>query len=86
MRIDLLKNGIRVTNIAPGLVETEFSLVRFKGDGEKAEIPYKGLDPLTGDDIADVIYYCATLPVHVNINDVVIMPTAQASANHYHRS
>lgn len=85
MRIDLLHNGIKVTNIAPGLVDTEFSIVRFKGDSDKAEVPYKGLKPLTGDDIADTIYYCATLPAHVNINDVVIMPTAQASANHYSR-
>ena len=86
MRIDLLKHNIKVTNIAPGMVETEFSLVRFKGDSEKAEVPYRGLKPLTGDDIADVIYYCASLPDHVNINDIVVMPTAQASATHYFRS
>jgi len=86
MRIDLVKDGIKVTNIAPGLVDTEFSLVRFKGNRALSTIPYKGLDPLTGDDIADIIYYCASLPSHVNINDAVIMPTAQASANHYHRS
>jgi NADP-dependent 3-hydroxy acid dehydrogenase YdfG len=85
MRIDLLKSGVRVTNVAPGLVETEFSLVRFKGDREKAETPYKGLDPLTGDDVAGVIYFCATTPDHVNINDIVVMPAAQGSANHYHR-
>jgi len=86
MRIDLLKHNIKVTNIAPGMVETEFSLVRFKGDSEKAEGPYRGLKPLTGDDIADVIYYCASLPEHVNINDIVVMPTAQASATYYFRS
>ena len=80
MRIDLLKDGIRVTNVAPGLVETEFSVVRFKGDAAKAETPYKGLAPLSGDDIADVIFYCAGLPPHVNINDVLVMPAAQASA------
>lgn len=80
MRIDLVKNNIKVTNIAPGMVDTEFSLVRFKGDEEKAKIPYNGMKPLTGDDIADVIYYCSTLPEHVNINDVLIMPTSQASA------
>lgn len=82
MRIDLLEHGIKVTNIAPGLVETEFSLIRFKGDTEKAAIPYKGLKPLSGDDIADIIYYCATLPQHVNINDVVVTPLAQAGSNH----
>lgn len=85
MRIDLLRDGVKVTNVAPGLVETEFSIVRFKGDIKKAETPYQGLVPLTGDDIADVIYFCATTPGHVNINDIVVMPAAQASANHYHR-
>jgi NADP-dependent 3-hydroxy acid dehydrogenase YdfG len=85
MRIDLVDHGIRVTNIAPGLVETEFSLVRFKGDESKAEKPYEGMQPLTGEDIADAIYYCATLPAHVNINDMLIMPTAQASATKVHR-
>lgn len=85
MRIDLLHDRVKVTNIAPGLVETEFSLVRFKGDSEKAEKPYRGLEPLTGEDIADVIYYVASTPEHVNINDIVVMPTAQASANHYNR-
>jgi 3-hydroxy acid dehydrogenase/malonic semialdehyde reductase len=85
MRIDLLKNNIRVTNIAPGLAETEFSLVRFKGDTERAKIPYKGIKPLVAEDIADVVYFCATLPEHVNINDLEITPTAQASANHYYR-
>ncbi|HPT21519.1 MAG TPA: SDR family oxidoreductase [Bacteroidales bacterium] len=81
MRIDLLKNNIKVTNIAPGMVETEFSLVRFKGDEERAGNVYKGIKPLTGDDIADTIYYCATLPEHVCINDLVITPTQQASAS-----
>jgi 3-hydroxy acid dehydrogenase/malonic semialdehyde reductase len=85
MRIDLLKNNIKVTNIAPGLAETEFSLVRFKGDAERAKVPYNGIKPLVAEDIAEVIYFCATLPEHVNINDLVIMPTAQASANHYFR-
>jgi len=85
MRIDLLKNNIKVTNIAPGLAETEFSLVRFKGDAERAKVPYNGIKPLVAEDIAEVIYFCATLPEHVNINDLVIMPTAQASANHYYR-
>lgn len=85
MRIDLLNHNIKVTNIAPGMVDTEFSLVRFKGDKEKSAIPYSGLKPLYGEDIANVIYYCATLPDHVNINDLVIMPVAQASATNIFR-
>ena len=85
MRIDLVEHGIKVSNIAPGLVKTEFSDVRFKGDKEKAEVPYKGMKPLSGEDIADVIYYCVNLPNHVNIDDVLIMPTAQASATIVHR-
>lgn len=86
MRIDLVKHNIKVTNIAPGMVDTEFSLVRFKGDTEKATVPYNGMKPLTGDDIADVIYYCSTLPEHVNINDLLIMPTSQASATVINRT
>jgi 3-hydroxy acid dehydrogenase / malonic semialdehyde reductase len=85
MRIDLLKNNIKVTNIAPGMAETEFSIVRFKGNKEKADSVYKGIDPLTGKDIADVIYFCATLPAHVCINDLVITPTQQAGVNHNFR-
>ncbi len=86
MRIDLLKHGIKVTNIAPGLVETEFSLVRFKGDSEKASAVYSGLETLRGEDIADVVYYCAGLPGHVCINDLVITPTAQANATNVVRN
>jgi NADP-dependent 3-hydroxy acid dehydrogenase YdfG len=78
MRIDLLKHNIKVTNIAPGMAETEFSLVRFKGDADKAGAVYKGIEALTGEDIAGAIYYCATLPPHVCINDLVITPTQQA--------
>jgi 3-hydroxy acid dehydrogenase / malonic semialdehyde reductase len=85
MRIDLLKNNIKVTHIAPGMVETEFALVRFKGDIEKAKNFYKGIDALTADDIADAIYYCATLPARVCINDLVITPTQQADVNHNFR-
>ena len=81
MRIDMLKNNIKVTLIEPGMAETEFSLVRFKGDEQKAKTVYKGIDALTGDDIADVIYYCATLPDRVCINEIVITPTQQASVN-----
>jgi hypothetical protein len=85
MRIDLLKNNIKVTNIAPGMADTEFSIVRFKGDKEKADSVYKGIDALTAEDIAGVIYYCASLPEHVCINELVITPTQQASVNHNYR-
>lgn len=78
MRIDLLKHNIRVTNIAPGMAETEFSLVRFKGDKEKADAVYKDIDALTAGDIAEIIYFCATLPAHVCINDLAVSPTQQA--------
>ena len=78
MRIDLLKHNIKVTNIAPGMAETEFSLVRFHGDEEKAKEVYKGIEALTAEDIAEVIYYCATLPAHVCINDLVsLLPHRQ---------
>jgi len=85
MRIDLLKNNIRVTHIAPGMATTEFSIIRFKGDIKKAEAVYKGVDALSAEDIADVIYYCATLPSHVCINDLIITPTQQAGVNHSYR-
>lgn len=82
MRIDLLKHGIKVTNIAPGMVETEFSLVRFRGDKDKADAVYNGIRALRGEDVAEAIFYCASLPAHVCINDLVITPTAQAGVNH----
>jgi 3-hydroxy acid dehydrogenase/malonic semialdehyde reductase len=85
MRIDMLKNNIKVTLIAPGMAETEFSLVRFKGDTQRAKNVYTGIDALTADDIADTIYYCATLPAHVCINEIVITPTQQAGVNHSFR-
>jgi 3-hydroxy acid dehydrogenase / malonic semialdehyde reductase len=85
MRIDLLKHNIRVTHIVPGMADTEFSIVRFKGDKERAEAVYKGFDALTADDIADAVYYCATIPAHVCINELVITPTQQASVNHSFR-
>ena len=78
MRIDLLPHHIKVTNIKPGAVETEFSLVRFKGDEEKAEKVYEGFVPLTAGDIADSIFYCASLSPNVCINDLTITPTTQA--------
>lgn len=80
MRIDLNTAGIKVTQVNPGLVETEFSFVRFKGDENRAATPYKGLEPLTGDDIADSILYVLTRPPHVVIADLVLFPVAQASA------
>ncbi len=80
MRIDLVKHGIKVTQIAPGAIETEFSIVRFKGDKSISDNVYNGYQPLLPDDVANVIYYTTTLPSHVNINDLVLMPTAQASA------
>jgi 3-hydroxy acid dehydrogenase / malonic semialdehyde reductase len=80
MRIDLLKYGIKVTSINPGAVETEFSVVRFKGDIDKANAAYKGFKPLSGTDIADTIFYACTLPAHVCINDLTIMCTQQANA------
>lgn len=85
MRIDMVEFGIKVTQIAPGAVETEFSNVRFKGDDAKADSVYKGFEPLHPEDIADAAYYCANLPAHVNINDLVIMPTAQASSGVLHK-
>jgi len=80
MRLDLLPHGIKVTAINPGMVETEFSVVRFKGDEEKAKKVYDGFDPLQASDIADAIWFAVSRPAHVNINDMLIMPTAQASA------
>ncbi|MDJ1493362.1 SDR family NAD(P)-dependent oxidoreductase [Cytophagaceae bacterium DM2B3-1] len=80
MRMDLNPHGIKVTGIHPGLVETEFSVVRFKGDEERAKNVYKGIDPLTADDIADTIAFVLSRPSHVVLADIVILPTAQASA------
>jgi 3-hydroxy acid dehydrogenase/malonic semialdehyde reductase len=80
MRIDLNAHGIKVTGIHPGMVETEFSLVRFKGDAEKAANVYKGVEALRGEDIADLILFAVTRPAHVVVADLVVLPTAQASA------
>lgn len=80
MRIDLLHDNIKVTNIAPGMVETEFSIVRFKGDKERADKVYDGLTPLYAQDIAEAILFAVTRPPHVCINDLLIMPAAQAAA------
>lgn len=80
MRTDLLETGIRVSQIAPGAAETEFSQVRFKGDSDRARSVYQGFTPLTGSDIAQVVWFVAQAPPHVNIADVLVLPTAQASA------
>jgi len=85
MRIDMLGHNIKVTNICPGAVETEFSIVRFKGDTQRAAGTYKGIEPLTGRDIAECIYFAVSLPQHVCINDMMIMPTAQADSRTFNR-
>jgi 3-hydroxy acid dehydrogenase/malonic semialdehyde reductase len=80
MRIDLLPHNIKVTAIHPGMVETEFSIVRFKGDAGRARKVYEGFEPLVAQDIAEAIWFAVSRPAHVNINDMLIMPTAQAAA------
>lgn len=85
MRIDLNSKGIKVSEINPGMVDTEFSAVRFKGDIAKASNVYEGMKPLTGEDVADVIKFIITRPAHVNLSDVIIFPLAQASATVVHR-
>ena len=85
LRLELLGKPIRVTEIAPGLVETEFSLVRFGGDADKAKKPYQGMTPLSADDIADAITWAVTRPPHVNIDQMVIRPLDQATATLVHR-
>lgn len=82
MRIDMLLHGIKVTAINPGAAETEFSLVRFKGDEERAKITYKDYEPLKAEDIADVVYFAASRPPHVVLNDIVITPLAQANTSY----
>jgi len=85
MRIDLLKYGIKVTSINPGAVETEFSIVRFKGDPTKSAAAYEGYTPLTAGDIADTIFYCASLPSHVCINDLTITCLQQAGTYYFYK-
>ena len=85
MRIDLLRHGIKVTAIHPGAAETEFSSVRFKGDESQAKKIYDGYTPLSAEDVADAVYYCAGLPPHVCINDLVITCTAQADAIYFYK-
>ncbi|MGF1521404.1 MAG: SDR family oxidoreductase [Leptolyngbyaceae cyanobacterium] len=85
LKIDLLGTPVRVTNIEPGLVETEFSDVRFRGDRDRASNTYKGMTPLTPDDIADTILFAVTRPAHVNISEIFLMPTDQSSVSLVHR-
>lgn len=85
MRIDMLAHNVKVTQICPGAVETEFSLVRFHGDRSRAEHVYEGYESLVAADIADCVWFVVSRPPHVNINDMVVMPTAQASATLFHK-
>lgn len=80
MRLDIVDKGVKVTSIAPGMVKTEFSEVRFSGDKERAENVYKGIDPLTPDDIADAVLYCLTCPPNMVVNEIILTPLYQASA------
>jgi len=83
--LDVLGTGVRVSGVHPGLVETEFSLVRFKGDEDRARAVYKGLEPLTGADVAEVVSYVVNAPPHVNLADVVVFGESQGSVHHFHR-
>ena len=85
MRIDMLQHGIKVSSVCPGAVDTEFSLVRFKGDQNKADDVYTGFTPLYAKDIAETILFMVTRPAHVNIDDMLIMPTAQAFTRGFNR-
>lgn len=85
MRADLLSSGVRVTEIRPGMVETEFSVVRFHGDRDRAERVYDGVEPLTGEDIAEAIAWVVQLPARMNVNDMVLMPAQQAGAYYTHK-
>ncbi|MGB0931207.1 MAG: SDR family oxidoreductase [Chitinophagales bacterium] len=85
MRIDLLKHGIKVTSIQPGMVETEFSVVRFKGNKKQADNVYKDITPLVAQDVAETVYFAASRPAHVNINEIMLTCTAQANSFYVHR-
>jgi 3-hydroxy acid dehydrogenase / malonic semialdehyde reductase len=86
LKMDLLGTGVRVCSVDPGLVETEFSIVRFHGDERRAAQTYTNMKPLGPDDIADIVMFCVTRPPHVNVADVIVMPTAQASVSHVFRN
>ena len=85
LRQDLLGSGVRVSTIDPGMVETEFSEVRFHGDRKRAESVYRGMRPLSAEDVAEVVLFAATRPPHVDLAEVLLLPTAQASATRIHR-
>ncbi len=85
LRLDLSGTGVRVTSIDPGLVETEFSTVRFRGDRERAGSVYRGMTPLTADDVAQAVLFAATRPAHVTVGELLLLPTDQASATQVHR-
>jgi serine 3-dehydrogenase len=85
LRMDLVGTPLRVCTVDPGLVDTEFSMVRFHGDDERADNVYQGLRPLTGDDIAETVFFCASRPAHIQIAEVIIFPTAQRSVTVVHR-
>ncbi len=85
MAIDTMGSGVRVSTVDPGMVETEFSLVRFAGDQERAAAVYEGLQPLAAADVAEAVLFCATRPAHANVREMILMPTAQPTAVHIHR-
>jgi NADP-dependent 3-hydroxy acid dehydrogenase YdfG len=86
LRIDLLGSGVRVTSVDPGLVQTEFSEVRFRGNRERAAAVYRGVQPLTGDDVAEVVVFAASRPAHVVLAEALVLPIDQASAVHVDRT
>ena len=86
LNIDVLGTGVRVSSVDPGLVDTEFSVVRFHGDQGRADSVYEGLEPLHGADVADAVLFCATRPPHANVREMILMPSAQAAAVHVHRT
>jgi NADP-dependent 3-hydroxy acid dehydrogenase YdfG len=85
LRHDVLGTGVRVSNVEPGLAETEFSLVRFKGDAPRAGSVYQGVNPLRAEDVADAVHWCVTRPAHVNVQSVLLLPTDQAGVHALHR-
>ncbi len=86
LAIDTLGTGVRVSSVDPGMVETEFSVIRFHGDQQRANGVYAGLDPLTPSDVAEAVLFCATRPPHANVREMILMPSAQAAAVHAHRT
>jgi 3-hydroxy acid dehydrogenase/malonic semialdehyde reductase len=85
LAIDVLGTGVRVSSVDPGMVHTEFSLVRFHGDADRADTVYRGIHPLAADDVAEAVLFCATRPAHVNVREMVLLPSDQAGSVHAHR-